>query len=306
MSSENIDPIALVAEFGIRASQATRAPHSNLAAVYIIDDAYVLRARHLSRSLDDILKNERELLVAVRRLFSIKFPELLSAQKGKKYIAEGANAWTLYPLIQGDTLCGWTELYYALDPDQWKRVFSFMRDLHEKTQGRIPLSEPRHGFARDVEKRLANVGDSISNFARTRIQRAIERVAEYEIRRTERCFVHGDIHPGNMIFSKGEITGLIDVDWCRAGLDLEDLAYLVMMAVRDYRKPCFETLDRDFFENCLNQYGLHQTDRSILDEYMVLYTLYDLDLFFSTPQMSKRSFFVEYQRGMVEKLCLTL
>ena len=302
---EGVDPLSIAAKFGVEAASAKRAPRSNLSSVYILDDAYVLRSRDAAPSLGEALERERLLLAALGALVPVSFPVLMNTRDGKKFVEIEGKAWTLYPLIRGDVLCGWQELYYAIKEEEWEAVLSFMRQMHDATRGKLPAQTSPYSFARDVGGQLDRVGKMISEHAQKRMRRALDIVAVYEAEHTQ-SFVHGDLHPGNMLFSGGKVVGLIDVDWCRAGVWAEDLGYLAMMALRDYRKNVFLNLDKEFFARILDWYGVPESERATLYEYIVLYTFYDFALFEWSPQMPKQALNIGYQRGMVEKLCSVL
>ena len=120
---------------------------------------------------------------------------------------------------------------------------------------------------------------------------------------TKACFVHGDFHHGNILAREGTIVGFIDLDWCRVGNAFEDLAFTMMMLMRDY-----ETWSTEFrwqrYHAVLHAYGFSD-DASILNDYTALYALFDCHVFKSAAFENAADFY-EYQKAFLETLCRTI
>lgn len=115
-----------------------------------------------------------------------------------------------------------------------------------------------------------------------------------------RCFVHGDFHPGNILFVGEKINGLIDTDWCRASVHFEDIAYLIVMMLRDYRYDTFESVDVNLLEQAMSWYRISGRERFDLIEYIVATAAHEMHLFSRYfPDSPKH---LEFQRQMVEKI----
>jgi aminoglycoside phosphotransferase (APT) family kinase protein len=116
----------------------------------------------------------------------------------------------------------------------------------------------------------------------------------------EACFVHGDFHHGNIIVERGNVVGFIDLDWCRAGHPLEDLGFTMMMLLRDY-DTWSPTFRRQRYDELLSLYR-YNSDLSVLNDYIILYALFDCDCFKNAAFKSAEDFHT-YQKSFLETLC---
>ncbi len=250
-------------------------------------------------------KNEQNLLDKIRKIVKIKFPELLNCHQGDNYFIDNSLLWTAYQLIPGDIICAWWNLDRLTD-EQAKNIFVTLRQLHQKTAGKLSQIniESEYNFLDDVSRRLLDIGDGISASERARVQRAIKvtRDFSHDLREKDYCFVHGDYHPGNIIFQGNKVFGLLDTDWARKGSYLEDLAYMIMMFLRDYRQP-FKLIVENY-QKFLSWYAIGKEDFPIFNEYLILYTFYDLHLFRDLEKLPSQEVNYEYQRKFLADVCL--
>ncbi|MBV9349296.1 MAG: phosphotransferase [Patescibacteria group bacterium] len=132
---------------------------------------------------------------------------------------------------------------------------------------------------------------------------AFARKLEVSANKNELCFIHGDYNPGNILFTGDIPTGLIDLDWSRKGLPLEDLAYTLMMFMRDYATKSFRFDEERFLELC-SWYGLREADFPDLKKYLILYAFYDANLFRRLKALPNRELYYSYQKEMLDDFCL--
>ncbi len=292
-------------QFDIKIQNFQRAKHSILAQVYTADDAYILRSRPLLEGAVSRLLEEQALLERVGELVSIQFPKLLSAESGEKYIIEKDLLWTAYPLIKGEILCTWHELE-KLDTVAQKNVFITLKEIHTKTKGELLGINSGFRLLSDIRKKISELNADLSGEERARIEKALREVNSIEKGLSEKdpCFIHGDYHPGNIIFHNTGVIGLIDTDWARVGYYLEDLAYTIMMFLRDYREPNFQFREHEL-EKLMGWYQIPEEHVVQLKEYILLYTLYDLHIFKNLPEVSAQEPYLSYQRSMLSSLCGT-
>ncbi len=297
-----MDVKEIAKRFGIEAISVEPVKSAVLSEVYVINNEYILRSRVLDANTVSKFNNEQYLLDEVRKIIEIKLPNLLNTESGYKYFIDKNSLWTAYSLIKGEILCAWWNLE-KLSEEQKKKVFITLRELHLKTAGKFDYDKSYYDFIEDVTQRLSNIGNNISTDELTRIQKAVNIVKNFKnnIQKKDICFVHGDYHPGNIIFKGNKIVGLLDFDFSRLGSYLEDLAYTIMMFLRNYQRP-FEFNEKEYFQ-FLDWYEIKKEDISVFNEYLILYTFYDLHLFTELKQLPNRDIFIEYQRNFLKDVC---
>ncbi len=295
----------IAGRFGLDVSRFDPVRHAVLSDVFICDEKYVLRSRTLETGVFERFKNEQNLLGEIRRIVPVKFPELLKTETGDNFITEQESLWTAYPFIPGEILCAWWNLE-KLSEEKSKNTFLTLRELHENTRGKLVRIDIRneYHFLDDVRERLADSGSEITERERARVKKAIEIVNRFEQNLQERdfCFVHGDYHPGNVIFNGDKIIGLLDTDWSRKGHCLEDLAYTLMMFLRNYQQQQFH-FDFENYSKFLGWYGIQESDIPMFREYFILYTFYDTHLFRDLEQLPNRDRVFEFQKRFLEDAC---
>jgi hypothetical protein len=57
-----------------------------------------------------------------------------------------------------------------------------------------------------------------------RVRRIAEAAAQVDMQLLPRCFMHGDLHPGNVIFSEGRLSAILDFDTTRIDLRVREVA----------------------------------------------------------------------------------
>lgn len=303
MAIANIQEIAK--KFGLEATEISPVSHAVLSNVYIINGTHILRSRTLEQDALKRFGHEQRLLRKIREAVSVQFPELLSTKDGKTHTIVGGLLWTAYPLIKGDVLCAWWNLE-KLSEAETENIFVTLRELHDKTRGRLAYTNYsyEYHFLEDARTRLRDIGTDIPPTDQRRIDEATKRVSVYEQHLSEKdlCFVHGDYHPGNVVFNKKRVVGLLDTDWSRKGSPLEDLAYAVMMFLRDYRDAHFVFRKKNY-RKFLGWYGDAEQDAAILREYILLYAFYDTHLFRELDSLPNRERIFKYQKELLIDLC---
>jgi aminoglycoside phosphotransferase (APT) family kinase protein len=138
-----------------------------------------------------------------------------------------------------------------------------------------------------------------------RLQTAHERVTSYcrSYPPDVGCFVHGDFHHGNILAQNGRILGFIDLDWCRISSFYEDLAFTLMMLLRDYENWSY-SFRWSAYREMIDYYGFNG-DTSLLNDHLILYALFDCGVFKSAHFEDAKNFF-KYQTQFLETICLDL
>ncbi|MDE0036708.1 MAG: aminoglycoside phosphotransferase family protein [Gammaproteobacteria bacterium] len=117
------------------------------------------------------------------------------------------------------------------EPDEGRRLASFLSCLHQAAPAGA-RANPVRGVP--LATRAEQVGERMERLARTTdaitpALRAAWRDALAASSRTERLWLHGDLHPLNILVSRGRITGVIDWGDLTAGDMATDLAAFWML-----------------------------------------------------------------------------
>jgi aminoglycoside phosphotransferase (APT) family kinase protein len=185
--------------------------------------------------------------------------------------------------------------------------FSTLRNIHENTAGKVQSRTQPHyfNFFEQTKKHFKAIEHLLTEKQRTRVNEAFERVRVFESSQSgsEKCFVHGDYHPGNILVIDNAVVGLLDTDWARPGYRIEDLAMSLQMFLRDYKKKDF-TFDKARFDRCLAAYRLDSTEeRTILKEYFILCTVFDFYLTNTVPLFPRDAEVRNFQRKLLSYVC---
>lgn len=280
---------------------AARPGHAAIARVWMLGDRYVLRARTLTPTVVPEFRRECTLIERVRGLVPWRLPEPLPADDGELHVALDGALWTLHRAIPGRILCPWQDLHRASDADRI-RLVRLLRAMHDATLGRLDATGGSW-LCDDVRGRLDGVRDLVAPSVRARLEAAIDRHAARSSRlpASRAAFVHGDFHGGNLLLDdSGAVTGMVDLDWCRAADPVEDLGYLAMMLARDPEagRPRFDALD-----DAARDYGLDASAIPAFRDTVALYALFDVHLFRTATDLRDRERYVACQLALLEALC---
>ena len=295
----------IVEQFDIKVIKISPIKSAVLSKVYLINDKYILRSRVLENDTIQKFNNEQNLLNKVRDIVSIKFPNLLSTKSDKNYFIYNNSFWTVYSLIGGEILSHWWNLE-KLSEEQKEKIFKTLKQLHLETIEKLDDIDEnnQYNFIKDVYQRLLDSSNHITADEYKRVEKAINIIKKFKnkLSKKDLCFIHGDYHPGNVIFRENEVVGLLDFDFSRKDVPFEDLAYTLMMFLRDYQKP-FEFNEENYFK-FLNWYGVKKEDFLIINEYLILFTFYDFHLLKYLEQIPNQDMFFEFQRDFLRDICL--
>ena len=289
-------------DFGIETKGIRRPADAMLAQVYFVNERYVLRSRPLESKTPARFVAERRLCDQVTTLTGFHFPKYEQSKSGNRFVIGGSSFWTLHKRIPGHPLGSWFELH-RVDPSVTCQVLNALHELHKRTTGCFDekLIKRTHLF-KLLAPALAQAPDFLSVKTMKRLRSALSRVKRFcELYQSnESGFVHGDFHHGNILAHNGRIIGFIDIDWCHVGSYYEDLAFTLMMLLRDYESwSCAFRLP--LFHNLLDCYGF-EGDLSLLFDFMILYALFDCSVFKSARFDNVVAFF-EYQKKFIEAMC---
>lgn len=277
-----------------------RPEHASLAQVYLLDDRLVLRARPAIPGVTDALAAELALVDRVRPLLPARLPDPLPTADGRRFVLQGPALYTLHEALPGRIARPWQQLGSAPGPAR-RELVALLRRLHDATRGRLPGGEASW-LAVELATRLPIVRSRLSPGALAAVEAALGRVAAAYPDAPDRAFVHGDYHPGNLLVDgEDRVTGILDLDWCRMGDPLEDLAYTTMMMMRDY---AVDAVRRDALAEASVAYDLPPIDQPRLADLVLLYASFDVHVFATAGPFPGRERFLAFQIDMVEQLAL--
>lgn len=134
--------------------------------------------------------------------------------------------WSIVPWIEGEPADG-----AVLSVDQAVRLAGFLRALHAKAPDEAPLNPvrgvPLQNRAASVEERFRRLTERnilIASPIRAMWESALQ--AKKDVHAT---WIHGDLHPRNVLIHQGKITGIIDWGDISSGDRATDLAAVWML-----------------------------------------------------------------------------
>ena len=134
--------------------------------------------------------------------------------------------WSVVPWLAGETADG-----VALQAGEAQRFAMFLRSLHQSAPANAPANPyrgvPLAMISPQVTQRLDSLSTKtavITPCIRALWQRALEAPAA-----TELCWLHGDLHPHNVLASEGKLSAVIDWGDLTVGDAATDLAAIWML-----------------------------------------------------------------------------
>ncbi len=146
--------------------------------------------------------------------------------------------WVIVPWFEG--IAG-DEIEQPASADVARQLGSFLRALHQPAPREAP-ENPFRGVhlgerGTTFEERMMFVLDHDETIDEVTLRRTWERALEARPLEGDRQWIHGDLHPANLIFSDGALRAVVDFgDFC-AGDPATDLAGAWMLVVPDALMP---------------------------------------------------------------------
>ncbi len=137
--------------------------------------------------------------------------------------------WSVVPWLEGAAAD-----QAALDSDQAVRFAGFLRSLHIPAPINAPVNPfrnaPLASKAKDLKARVQRL-EAKTNLITPAIKSALDNAFLIPID-IEPTWIHGDLHPRNILIHKGEIAGIIDWGDMTSGDAATDLAAIWMLFSR--------------------------------------------------------------------------
>lgn len=294
----------IIARFGVRSKEIEKIVHAALTEVYSVEDhsgrRFILRGQPIEDGTIERFHRVTEIIKDLRPLIRLELPQLLTVE-GENHLLYEDTLWTFYVMIEGKIICSWQDTYKAQTVET-ERLARALREIQRQTTRKIEGSEEKV-FLDDIEQKFAGITDLLPAATRGRVEGALAalRTTLETAAPGQQCFVHGDFHHGNVIVNRGRPVGLVDLDWCRIAHPFEDLAFMSMMTLRDYRQKGYMH-DDDLLEKILAAYGLDDNSRALFYDYLILCAAHDVYVF-KYMIRDAANFYLEYQLRMLAELC---
>lgn len=268
---------------------------------------FVLTAENIERSYDDIEQEYLSVDVLIERGFDQAVPLLLAADDKPCFFADG-RYWTLRPYIESNKPFNWRRMTWnETHCAEAGRVLAMLHcagDGANLSPGLIKRLKPsvnwqtacleriRHAFAIASEFGVMpgyNLTVAAAEAIVGRLQGRVEQVVEVQAMIEEwlrahgskyawRALLHGDFHPGNLLFRGSAVQAVIDWDYSRLDDPLFDLAYARLMFCGRFREADFsrtEMFDKELCDKFEASYRDH-LDSTQSEHYLWLIVLCSL------------------------------
>lgn len=268
---------------------------------------FVLTAESIERSFDDIEQEYLSVDILIERGFDQAVPLLLTVSDKPCYFSEG-RYWTLRPYIESNKPFNWRrKTWNESHCAEAGRVLAMLHcagDGANLSPGLIKRLKPsvnwqtacleriRHAFAIASEFGVMpgyNLTVAAAEAIVGRLQGRVEQVVEVQAMIEEwlrahgskyawRALLHGDFHPGNLLYRGSAVKAVIDWDYSRLDDPLFDLAYARLMFCGRFREADFsrtEMFDKDLCDKFEASYRDH-LDSTQSEHYLWLIVLCSL------------------------------
>lgn len=191
--------------------------------VWRLGDDLVLRLPRHSHGAR-LLMNERHWLSEVTKGLPLRVPEIIRVSE--------ASSMFPWPWLILSWLPGTTADTGRLrnGPEAARMMAEFLRAFHQKAPSDAPYNEFR-GVALEqrtkvINERLAALDDSIDHEAIRALWQQAMMAPQW---RSDNVWLHGDLHPGNILLERGSPTGVVDFgDLCQ-GDPATDIGAVLML-----------------------------------------------------------------------------
>ena len=173
--------------------------------------AYAVRLPRHSAAVG-LLLNEHRWLDTVAAELPVRVPKILGRGSPTRQFPW---PWSLVEWVPGTPLD-----FQSLNPDNARSLATALRVLHRPGHVDAPAN-PVRGVP--LAKRSAIVEDRMDRLGLTQLREAWQAALEAPLA-TQACWIHGDLHPRNVIMENGRLVGLIDWGDLTSGDVATDLA----------------------------------------------------------------------------------
>lgn len=227
---------------------------------------YLLRRRREEFRAPEVIAYDHSLLQYLR-VHGLPVPEVVPTRDGGTWVEFEGGVYEIHAWLPGRPF----EQGRLAQTTHAARLLARLHDLTKDfrpagAKNRAREDEPA-GLLKQLEPYLSQArGETLSVLERmaAELRRMSEALPENAYRRLPHCIVHGDFHPGNVLFQGDEVSAMLDFDWANRQsrlVDVRDGLYFFA-----YRRP--ENLEADDIWS-LTQPAARDADsvRVFLEEY---------------------------------------
>ncbi len=233
----------ILGEYGIREAGVIRALGGTTATSVYVNVAgkeYVLRRRPAEFSKDAYIDYDHSL---IRYLSKHGFPvcPIVSTPGNKSWIVHAGETFELAQYVSGAPVM-------EPDEEQLRQCGRLLADLHRLGKGfahggKSDFAREDHfsilgPVLRDLRRSVAGRNRQTEVERLTDLASSISKRIDEELApRLEKSVIHGDYHPGNILFHNGKISALLDFYYSAAGPTLRDIGDGLMFVASRRASP---------------------------------------------------------------------
>lgn len=205
--------------------------------IYCLGDHYLVRLPRRKTGADFILK-EIKWLPGLKEILPIAIPVPVKAGKPDQHYPW---YWSIVPMYPGKTAN-----QQKVPESESGRFIDFLKILHSQSTTNVPFNQFRSLPLSSKVEATAERIERINKYSELLTPKvlALWQTALSESLPKTPCFIHGDLHPLNIIVDDEEIVAIIDWGDLTAGDPASDLASLWMLFDR-----------KEILDDALKQYG---------------------------------------------------
>jgi len=213
-----------------------------------IDDAYILKTSKKQAWLDRSIGLSRLL-----RAEGLPVIEYIPTPDGKPYIFHNEKLWSLMKKIRGsvmDPFHGNSKENGILLGLSLAKLHKALKNIGGQTDA-VDADFPEEfqsWILPALEKNRVSFADGVLS--------SIESFFRQAYNALPRQLIHRDMHPGNLLFENGALTGYLDLDLCQKNARVFDIVYLgCSLLVENYQNETRLTQWRETFAGILQGYS---------------------------------------------------
>lgn len=197
-------------------------------------------------------------------------PGQIETRSGNMFVDLEGKTFSLHRYLEGEGFIDW--MYPGLSEKHINAAGGSLGSLHRA--GRTVLDSLDEAVRKELELDFGKLGKDYENTLLDfsditgkmvlvpqltgSFYAELERIKEFESQNLK-TIVHGDYHPGNVIFKEGTVKAVIDFDYLQVGHPLRDISYALVTFAR---KNAAHKLDYKCCSSFLKGYLTGQPDLS--------------------------------------------
>jgi Ser/Thr protein kinase RdoA (MazF antagonist) len=195
------------------------------------DRAIFLRRRHPDYCDEGWVRFDHDALSHLaRRGVSVNVP--LSPARGGSYLRRGDDLYEAYPWVEGNAFPDAPEARLSLAENLaifHREGASYPGNYAKGGYLRGEMSPARLANNLNASKGISQEGDNLTARYLSEVALGGTRLSDEAYDGLPQALIHGDVQPGNTIFSGSRLQAFVDVDWMSRQPVIYDLAYALIL-----------------------------------------------------------------------------